>query len=214
MVDTLAATAARYHRRLLQNRRRAFLRQRNSLLQEALAATREGIIILAPNTNMLLCTRVARSCLARYFKNSSFNHSRLPENLRHWLRLQSPARGGCKTLSSPRKSMVDGDAGRLIIRLLPRQPAGRCILLLAEYRPRDSIAGLQKHSALSPREAEVLYWVSQGKKNSSIAIILGLSTATVEKHLEHILAKLKVETRTAAALYAYEVLYNQSDSSV
>ena len=52
---------------------------------------------------------------------------------------------------------------------------------------------------LTPREAEVLYWVSEGKTNPEIALILGSSRRTVEKHVEHILEKLGVETRTAAA---------------
>ena len=38
-----------------------------------------------------------------------------------------------------------------------------------------------------------------GLTDGEIAIILGLSPRTVEKHASHILHKLKVETRTAAA---------------
>jgi len=45
----------------------------------------------------------------------------------------------------------------------------------------------------------VLYWVVKGKTNRDIGDILGCSAATVKKHLEHIYAKLGVETRTAAA---------------
>ena len=59
---------------------------------------------------------------------------------------------------------------------------------------------------LTPREAETLYWVTQGKTNPEIAIICGLSARTVQKHLEHIFQKLGVETRTAAALRASELL--------
>jgi DNA-binding CsgD family transcriptional regulator len=55
---------------------------------------------------------------------------------------------------------------------------------------------------LTAREAEVLYWVAKGKINRDIADILGASPATVKKHLERILAKLGVETRTAAAAMA------------
>lgn len=51
---------------------------------------------------------------------------------------------------------------------------------------------------LTPRECEVMHWVSQGKRDREIAIILGLSPRTVEKHVCHILEKLRVETRTAA----------------
>lgn len=59
---------------------------------------------------------------------------------------------------------------------------------------------------LTPRVAEVLLWVAQGKTNPEIATILGISEQTVKKHLMEILQTLGVETRTAAALRALEVL--------
>jgi DNA-binding NarL/FixJ family response regulator len=59
---------------------------------------------------------------------------------------------------------------------------------------------------ISPREAEVLLWVAQGKGNHEIAEILGLSVATVKKHTIHIFEKLGVESRTAATLRAVEML--------
>jgi DNA-binding NarL/FixJ family response regulator len=59
---------------------------------------------------------------------------------------------------------------------------------------------------LTPRVAEVLLWVAQGKTNSDIAIILGISESTVKKHLLEIFQCLNVETRTAAGLRALEVL--------
>jgi DNA-binding NarL/FixJ family response regulator len=55
---------------------------------------------------------------------------------------------------------------------------------------------------LTARESEVLLWVGRGKTNRDIAEILGMSPRTVNKHLEHIFAKLGVETRTAAAAAA------------
>src|SRR4029077_16152652 len=58
--------------------------------------------------------------------------------------------------------------------------------------------------ALTPREAEVLFWISQGKSNHDIGIILGAKTGTVCKHVGHILNKLSVENRTSAALMALE----------
>ena len=57
---------------------------------------------------------------------------------------------------------------------------------------------------LTPREAEVLGWVAQGKTNGEIAIILGLATGTVKFYVERILTKLGCETRTAAARTALE----------
>ncbi len=59
---------------------------------------------------------------------------------------------------------------------------------------------------LTPRVAEVLLWVAQGKTNAEIGIILRISESTVKKHLLDIFAQLGVETRSAAALRAIEVL--------
>jgi DNA-binding NarL/FixJ family response regulator len=59
---------------------------------------------------------------------------------------------------------------------------------------------------LTPREAEVLLWITQGKANGDIATILGSSEKTVKIHVGHILEKLGVENRTAAALRALEQL--------
>jgi DNA-binding NarL/FixJ family response regulator len=59
---------------------------------------------------------------------------------------------------------------------------------------------------LTPRVAEVLLWVAQGKTNPEVATILGISEQTVKKHVMEVMARLGVETRTAAALRALEVL--------
>ena len=57
---------------------------------------------------------------------------------------------------------------------------------------------------LTPREAEVLFWISQGKSNQDIGMILGAKTGTICKHVEHIFTKLNVENRTSAAVVAIE----------
>ena len=57
---------------------------------------------------------------------------------------------------------------------------------------------------LTPREAEVLFWISQGKSNHDIGVILGAKTGTICKHVEHIFGKLNVENRTSAAIIAVE----------
>jgi DNA-binding NarL/FixJ family response regulator len=75
-----------------------------------------------------------------------------------------------------------------------------------KFKPNfDSPLPLQT-LGLTPREAEVLCWVAQGKTNPDIAIILGMSEGTVKKHLEHIFQKMGVESRNAATLKALEIL--------
>ena len=58
--------------------------------------------------------------------------------------------------------------------------------------------------ALSRRENEILGWVTKGKTNSEIGIILGISPRTVQKHLERVYVKLGVENRTTASTLAIE----------
>ncbi|WP_367870645.1 response regulator [Luteolibacter sp. Populi] len=76
-----------------------------------------------------------------------------------------------------------------------------------EFKPDFSSPKiLEEGFGLTPRVAETLLWLSQGKTNGEIAIILGISEATVKKHVLEIFSKLEVETRTAACLKAVEVL--------
>jgi len=55
---------------------------------------------------------------------------------------------------------------------------------------------------LTPREREVLRHVAAGRSNRQIADLLSLSERTVENHVLHILNKLDLPSRTAAAGWA------------
>ena len=57
---------------------------------------------------------------------------------------------------------------------------------------------------LTEREAEVLKMIGRGFRNADIAAELGTSVRTVETHVQHVLVKLSVRTRTQAALEARE----------
>ncbi len=76
----------------------------------------------------------------------------------------------------------------------------------ADFKPNFESAEPLLKLGLTPRVAEVLLWVAQGKTNGDIATILGISESTVKKHLLEIFEKLRVETRSAATLRALEVL--------
>ncbi len=55
---------------------------------------------------------------------------------------------------------------------------------------------------LSPREMEILLYVTRGLSNKEIAVKLEISHQTVKNHMTAILHKLDVEDRTQAAVYA------------
>jgi DNA-binding CsgD family transcriptional regulator len=49
-------------------------------------------------------------------------------------------------------------------------------------------------------------WVLRGKTNKEIGATLDINPRTVHKHLEHVFLKWGVETRTAAAKRARELI--------
>lgn len=55
---------------------------------------------------------------------------------------------------------------------------------------------------LSPRQAECLFWVQQGKSSRDIATILGVSHRIVERHVFKACQRLGVRTRLQAVIEA------------
>jgi DNA-binding NarL/FixJ family response regulator len=115
------------------------------------------------------------------------------------------------------KHFPDAPVGTLPVGLVPAgaalevrrfAEAGRTDWQMLVLEERGSPPGPASLVALglTAREAEVLYWIAQGKSNPDIAVILGANVRTVHKHVEHIFQKLGVETRNAAMLAALEIL--------
>jgi DNA-binding NarL/FixJ family response regulator len=75
-----------------------------------------------------------------------------------------------------------------------------------EFAPNFSSSEPLEGLGLTPREAEVLLWVAQGKSNPEISSILGAAEKTIKVHLGHIFEKLGLDNRHAATLAALEVL--------
>lgn len=85
--------------------------------------------------------------------------------------------------------------------------SGECTFRIGHYT--ESISGkdaLRAKLNITCRESEVLYWLSNGKTNKEIALILNIGWRTVNKHLEQVFSKLGVENRTTAAGIAIRTL--------
>ncbi len=90
------------------------------------------------------------------------------------------------------------------------QDAGRLLTLEQVVAEVDDMALVEPvmrspkamQHGLTPRECEVLHLVVEGHSNRAIAATLSLSQRTVENHVFHILTKLGLESRTAAAIWA------------
>ncbi len=84
-----------------------------------------------------------------------------------------------------------------------RHAAGPAALLAEHAAVRQSqlladAAGVRLPETLTPRERQVLARLARGETDAVAARVLGIATRTVSKHVEGILRKLGVETRTAA----------------
>ena len=95
--------------------------------------------------------------------------------------------------------ILERDTKRLLGSVHPGDSDQELVITLREENRGDLIQALSAAFGLTLREAEVLFWVVNGKTNREIGMILGSSRRTVDKHLEHVFEKLGVETRTSAA---------------
>ena len=155
-----------------------------------------------------LCTEQARIWLTQYCTEGYLQREirSLPDPVGGWV-AHALANRMLRTrgIADPVEPLVLRRADQVLaMRLIADHGRGQHLVLMDETAmntPPDLLLGL----GLTPREAEVLAWVAQGKTNRETGTILGMSTRTVQKHLEHVFSKLGVESRTGAILKAWQV---------
>lgn len=137
---------------------------------------------------------------------SSVERLGLPDTLQRWVTHQERLFNQDSDAPPSRLPfLVERAEKKLVIRLFTDSHTGQHTLLLNKEQSSVSPKALVSRG-LTLREADVLFWVMQGKTNMEVATILSMRPRTVHKHLEHIYQKLGVETRTAAAMRAAEAL--------
>jgi len=173
------------------------------LLEHGLEGASLGLIACGADGRVRCITALARKYLAEYFAAPRNLDRQIPEQLLSWVRCQYAQLNRNDLPKEQLPLVMEREGRQLTVRLLSSD--GASLLLLKEKNPAQLSAALAEH-CLSRRESDVLAWASQGKTNSEIATILDISLPTVKKHMEHILQKLGVETRTAAAAVALQFL--------
>lgn len=106
------------------------------------------------------------------------------------------------------KTTLDLGGFKVVISCLGEASEGEHLFRVAQNIEGMEASILQNALALTPREADVLLWISRGKSNRDASEILNISARTVNKHLEQIFIKLGVENRAAAAAIATRALFN------
>lgn len=201
---------ARVSTHLRLRRLQTELAEKNAALESEVAERREAedrlrhsldraVLVTDAGGRITFATKLAEHLLRKYFPEVP--SSQLPPALQPLL---SPTNQG--------EAAIDHGGRRLIVRVFTStsDAAPRC-LLLEESRPEPTPASLLK-LGLTLREAEVLYWVTEGKSSPEIALLLALSPRTVEKHLANIYPKLGVENRASAMRTALAVLESGKDA--
>ena len=156
-----------------------------------------SITVRASDGKLMWQTPLARDLLLRYYGTEA---PETPAPVLTWLRRHV---ANAVVLIEPPRLSIELGPKRLTFRLHQQigdsEGGGDWLIIMREQSDESVIDAIALSFKLTPREAEVLYWVVKGKINRDIGDILGSSPMTVKKHLEHVFAKLGVETRTAAA---------------
>ena len=156
-----------------------------------------SITVRVSDGKLMWQTPLARDLLHTYYGTSA---PLTPEPVLQWLRRHVAE---VAVLIEPPRLSIEAGPKRLTFRLHQQigdsEGGGDWLIIMQEVSDESVIGAMALSFKLTPKEAEVLYWVVKGKINRDIGDILGSSPMTVKKHLEHVFAKLGVETRTAAA---------------
>jgi DNA-binding NarL/FixJ family response regulator len=108
----------------------------------------------------------------------------------------------CKVLEGT--PLVDQEiAAQLLLRLLSKPRKEPPSPLGPNPPPSEELASTALPATLTRREVEVLQLVARGYTNRQIARSLFISVSTVKKHVQRLISKLGVSTRTQAAVKAY-----------
>jgi DNA-binding response OmpR family regulator/DNA-binding CsgD family transcriptional regulator len=184
------------------------LQERNRQLNEEVLRRREteaqleraldqAVIVATEDAQMLFCSRSAEQILQRYFGTDE--HGQLPEALSEWFWHPD---------ATPRTEpfRLSRQESELTVHLFAEAGNAESFLLLLQEK--KAIPGFEalRGLGLTEREAEVLFWIAQGKTNPEIGLILHAAANTIKKHTQNVLQKLSVETRTAAARRALEII--------
>ena len=172
----------------------------HSLAQRSSAALTCELIVVDAEGEILEGDKAARWFFGKKLERRiGSRHSRLPQPVRTWL-------GRVRTASGPATPPLEiADADRRLLITLCRCHEQRYFLLVREDSTETNCQRLRT-LGLSPREAEVMHWIIEGKTNPEIAAILEITIHTANRHVEHILAKLGVENRQKAIVTVMERL--------
>ena len=188
LLETLAPHLRAAYLRLEQGREAERWRE---ALESGLGQAGACVVMVDAGGRIVRADPGAEEVLRRWF-GSRARAGHLPAELAEWVELSRTAG------RSPR--FVRVQAGRRLEVVAASATGAEDLLVLQERgAPRPDAAELAEALPITRRQAEVLTLVGEGRSDAEIAQLLGISVRTVGHHVEHILERLEVSNRTAAA---------------
>ncbi|HKB92021.1 MAG TPA: response regulator [Opitutaceae bacterium] len=180
------------------------LEEKNERLDQAIQLRRKAeselkrsidraVIVSDETRELRFCTQTAAELMMRFFPETSLGL--LPADLCQWALLHP---GDIRRYGKGKNELE--------VRSCERANERGCFVLLLEEKAARPTPEALLSLGITPREAEILFWVAQGKTSPEIAVILETAPNTVKKHVQNMLPKIGVETRLAAALKAMEIM--------
>ena len=74
--------------------------------------------------------------------------------------------------------------------------------VLDDYLRRADVSAEMPHSAVTPREREIIQLLAEGKTNKEVAAALGVSVKTIEAHRANVMRKLHFQSLSDLVRYA------------
>ncbi|HEY1048735.1 MAG TPA: helix-turn-helix transcriptional regulator [Prosthecobacter sp.] len=96
---------------------------------------------------------------------------------------------------------------RLMLTLAQPHPANALRLAIARQKVRDEVAmgpEIYLQAGYTPRESEVAFWLTEGKSNVEMAVLMKLHVQTVKSHINNLFNKTGCGNRLALTLHLIE----------
>ncbi len=171
--------------------------------QQTLENVPAAILMLTEDCRKVHCeTALARDVMLQCFPK--WDGANLPDPVVRWLAEMLRRSGHIEHPGAANQSLAIRTPGGLLRIKQVQSPGG--VYLLLNLENRESVIRRLAELGLTKREAEVLDCLREGGTNRQIAARLHVSAGTVRTHVERILSKLGVPTRTAAVRLAEEHL--------
>lgn len=172
-------------------------------LSRGLGERGEGVVTFGRDGAIEFVSPAARRLLEASFPGWGGRAGRLPQELADALAAARAAARADGAIGAGAPVVVAGKDRSLVARLVGARGSDEPDALLLEARAEPLGVEAVRALGLTRRQAEVLRQVALGRSTDDVARALGISGATVRKHLEHVYDRLGVTSRAAAVATAW-----------